>query len=161
MISLAARGGSADCNGRQRLTTSVAGVDFMPVLHGGLTESPAEVHLPPSHLSWEVNEANVEALEFDTKIIELTQKPVDLRGERLRLALERLGAGIRLVGTSVRGLELELLHALAPDRVVANDVFDDPSDEREGPVGFFDCEALRHTGIVSVPIASGQVQRTA
>ena len=114
-------------------------VDFVPVHHARLAELPAVVDVAPIYLPAKIHEPGVHAFDDDTEGVQLGNIAFDFSGETLRFGLKELRDGVGMLGTGADGRELELTDLVFPEPVIAHEVVDDPADQWEGAVGFFDC----------------------
>src|SRR5687767_14716407 len=71
-------GASADERRRQRLPAGETRILVVPVLHGRLTEPPAEEHATTIELAREVDETDAAVLELNPERIQLGLKRIDL-----------------------------------------------------------------------------------
>src|SRR5688500_18345241 len=130
------------------LTAGESGIELMPVLNGWLAKAPAEIYRATVDLARKVDQSGIERRpRLGAKARQLLDIALDLRRERLDLALQgrrlpqlrRLDAG--------RG-DLALGQPLLPPTVLAHEVLDAATDERQGPVRALDGEGPRHGWMV-------------
>src|SRR6266576_1666804 len=128
----------------QALSPNESGVDLVPVKHARLSEFPAVEDIAPVDLPTKIHQPRVHAFADDAEIVQLRDVTLNVPREPLRLDLEEFRNRIGMFGARSHGRELELPDLVLPGFVIAHEVRDDPAYEREGSVGFFDCESSFH-----------------
>src|SRR5258705_6513423 len=128
----------------QPLAAHETRVDLVPVQHARLAQLPAIVDLAPIDLPAKINQPGVHPFADDAEVIQLGDIPLDVPRETLRFHLQQLRDGIGMLGCRPDGRQLELADLVLPQFVLAHEVGDDPADQWQSSICFFDGEDSIH-----------------
>src|SRR5437667_978214 len=132
----------------QSLPPNEASVNFVPVLHVRLAEFPAVEDIAAIDLPAKIDQSRVHPFADDAEVVQLGDVAFDIARKSLRFDLKEVSDHVGVLGTRSYCRKLELADFLLPRSVIADEILDDPFNERQSSIGFFDGEDLFHARTV-------------